>query len=74
MMKNVSINFVRNFVPNVRMDFISKNQILLFLYSVDTKGSSDEEALLNEHILKILQSIQKPFHEKDLPMIETQLQ
>lgn len=52
--------------------FYKKNNSFLFLYSVDTRGS-DEDAILNDHILRILQDVQKPFNEKDLLIIDTKL-
>ena len=44
----------------------------LCLSSVNMQ-SSDEDALLNEQLLKILQNNRNPFNEKELPLLESKL-
>jgi hypothetical protein len=34
---------------------------------------SDEDALLNEHLLRILQDVRRPFNEEDVTMTDTKL-
>jgi len=51
--------------------FYFKNYFF-FLYLVDITGSN-EDAIFNDHIVKILRSVKIPFNEKDLIIIETKL-
>jgi hypothetical protein len=64
MMKNILINFVKNFVHNVTINFCFKGFLISVIYLVDTRGS-DEDAILNDQILKILQGARLPLIEKD---------
>ena len=55
------------------ISFLTKTELQRCSFSSVNMQSSDEDALLNEQLLKILQNNRNPFNEKDLPLLESQL-